>query len=309
MPIRRRTLGIAFGALAALGLLGRVSYNYVDTALRADATIHGDFHFTPEDAMEEGTFIRYVPVATDTLRSAGGRLSFGRAWIHEESHIGFGWMAKPKLVREGTYRLCFNLVEGEPDPGMIMPVPKGASQWIVDVGTGLRYDGSGSYGDPWRYCRDVARPFPASVSMTLVTDDSLRARMRQFVGAVHPPAPAATHHEAQAVVQDDGRTMLLTHTEWNGFPMLWISERMDGDGASARWRVRRVMDYPGELILYGVRYATCTVPGQAPAGTLVLQGLHSPRDDINSAWRVDAATADLAPVSVAGLTCGETRQF
>lgn len=309
MRIRKRTLGIACGALAALGLLGALSYNYVDTVLRADATIHGDFNFTPEDAMEEGTFIRYVPVATDTLRAAGGRLRFGRAWIHEESHVGFGWMARPKLVREGTYRLCFNLAEGDPGPGMVVDELMGAPEWIVDVQTGLRYDGTVSYGDPWCYCRDVAPPFPASVSMTMVMDDSLRARMQQFVGAVHPPAPTATHHRAQAVIQGGGRTMLLTHTEWNGFQMLWISERMDGDGVSVRWRVRRVMDYPDIPLNHGVRYATCTVPGQAPAGTLVIKGLQPQQDEINSAWRVDAATADLAPIPVAGLTCGKAQPF
>lgn len=308
MPIRRRTLGIALGALATLGLLGAVGYNYLDTALRSDATLYGDFNSTPEDAIAEGTFIRYVPVATDTLHTAGGHLRFGRAWIHEESHIGFGWMGKARLVPEGTYRLCFNLAEGKPEPGMSVPV-RGGPQWIVDVQTGLRYDASNSYGEPWRYCRDVTRPFPASVSMTMVSDDSLRARIQQFAGAVHPPSPAATHHEAQAVVQDGGRTMLLTHTQWNGFRMLWISEQVDGNGASARWRVRRVMEYPDAPINYGVRYATCTVPGQAPAGTLVLKGLHPPQEDINSAWRVDAATADLAPVPVAGLTCGEMRPF
>lgn len=310
MPIRRRTLGIALGALAALGLLGAVGYNYVDTALRSDATMHGDFNDTPEEAMEEGTFIQFVPVAPDTLRTAGGRVRLGRAWIHEESHIGFGWMAKPTLVREGTYRLCFTLAEGEPEPGMSITLPlPGGRQWIVDVQTGLRYHMSRSGNGPWRYCRDVTRPFPASVSMALVSDDSLHAQMQQFVGAIHPPSPAATHHEAQAVVQDGGRTMLLTHTVWNGFRMLWISERMDGHGAYAQWRVRRVMEYPGAPINYGVRYATCTVPGQTPAGTLVLQGGLQPDQDINSAWRVDAATADLEPIPVAGLTCGKTRRF
>lgn len=304
-----RNLLVWAGVLGTLAAVPVVFMMWMAAAYAIDGSKSTDPHETAAHAIEAGTFVQYVHIVPDTLRTAWGNLPVDRGWIHEDTHLGYRWLVRPYTVREGTYRLCFTLAEedGEPAPGDD-PLKQDRSRWLVDVETGLRFGSRSTIGGPWRYCRAVERPFPARVSVQLVEQDSLAARMQKFVGAVHPPAPRGTRHLAREATSAGGREMLLTRTEWNGLPMLWISEREPADGGAERWRVRRVMELPEQPLNYLLRFGNCARGGEPPRGTLILEGGNEGRN-INSAWRVDAASADLVPVPVEGLTCGPTRRF
>ena len=301
MRRRTRILLLWTCVLTTLVLVGVIFMIWLGNAYATDGSRAIDGNRTAADAIAEGTFLQHVDVSPDTLRTAWGALSLGRGWIHEDSHLRFRWLVQRRLVREGTYRLCFTAA---PEPAGEDPLRRDRSRWLADAETGARYESTGGTDALWRYCRPVARPFPARVSVALVEEDSLRARMHRLVGAVYPPLPAAARLISEVPVQSGRREMRLARVEWNALPMLWISEREGGPDGTERWRVRRVMDHPEVPTDHELRFGPCSGPGERSIPTLVLQA--GGDRQISSAWRV-SASADLEPIPVAGLACGYTR--